>query len=318
MTKTGKETKPPGNLHRRQLFYWMGRSLDEENKHRKILSDAVLEKLLKQLHGGLEHGIWVKSPRYPEHFELRGQTFALDLPIACFTEWSLGESLPHTAEYGRVGFGFPKRWVIERGGQSVTYFRHSSRGVFLQNAFKLLAILGEHQADGRWTARADTPGFAELRYLLHFAKMIRLKRSIPEEKDKPALAPPAAKPLAPPPKPAPKRKPSQAALDSQTFKRRFGQPLQFVEEREWRIVHHPSNRHFVPGPRGGVPDYFLPYIPGDELFTLVLPDNKTVSRVLELDWFTGRLFTPWKFYPLLEGRRVPPVTLLSHSDIGTF
>ena len=60
------------------------------------------------------------------------------------------------------------------------------------------------------------------------------------------------------------------------------------------------------------------YLPGEELFTLVLPDNKVVSRVLQSDWFTERLFTPWKHYPELNGRLVPPVTVLSHSDIGTF
>ena len=100
------------------------------------------------------------------------------------------------------------------------------------------------------------------------------------------------------------------------FKRKFGMPLQFVEEREWRIVHHPGGKGFVKGP--GVPNYYLPYLPGDEMFTLVLPDNKVVSRVLQAEWFTERLFTPWRHYPELKGRRVPPVTVLSHSDIGTY
>jgi len=100
------------------------------------------------------------------------------------------------------------------------------------------------------------------------------------------------------------------------FKRKFGLPLQFVEEREWRIVHHHACKSFVKGP--GVPEYYLPYLPGDELFTLVLPDNKVVSQVLQTDWFTERLFTPWKHYPELKNRRVPPVTVLAHSDIGTF
>lgn len=318
MTKTGKETKPPGNLHRRQLFYWMGRALDERNKHRKVLRDDLVEELLAQLRGSLEHGIWVKSPRFPEQLELRGQTFALDQPIACFTEWSLGESLPHTSEYGRVGFGFPKRWVIERGGQSVTYFRHSAKGSFLQSAFKLLAALGRNEGGGKWSERAGGSGFAELRYVLHFAKMIRLKRPTLEKPKAPKPPAAAAPGKLRAPAAAVKRRASPAALESQAFKRRFGQPLQFVEEREWRIVHHPTNRHFVAGPHGGAPDYFLPYVPGDELFTLVLPDNKVVSEVLQRDWFAGRLFTPWKHYPQLAGRRVPPVTVLSHSDIGTF
>src|SRR6185436_18918033 len=113
---------------------------------------------------------WVKSPRIPEQFTLRGQSFCLDQPIACFTEWSLGESLPHTAEYGRVGFGFPKRWVIDRGGQSVTYFRHSEKGSFLQCAFKLLRLVATEQRDGKWTDKDGKSAFADLRYLLHFAK----------------------------------------------------------------------------------------------------------------------------------------------------
>ena len=100
------------------------------------------------------------------------------------------------------------------------------------------------------------------------------------------------------------------------FKRKFGMPLQFVEEREWRIVYHAGGNHFVNGP--GLPDFYLPYLPGDELFTLVLPDNKVVSRVLQTDWFTERLFTPWKHYPALKDRLVPPVTVLAHSDIGTY
>lgn len=238
---------------------------------------------------------------------MRGREFALDLPITCFTEWSLGESLPHTAEYGRIGFGFPKRWVIERGGQSMMYFRHNEKGRFLQAIFKMLAAHATCDANGFWTPKPGVGGFEELRYLIHFAKMIRLKP--PEPKRRPAMSGRA-------PASGPKRKASMAATEAQMFKRKFGMPLQFVEEREWRIVHHPSGKHLVKGP--GVPDYYLPYLPGEELFTLVLPDCKVVSRVLQSDWFTERLFTPHKHYPALKGRAVPPVTVLSHSDIGTY
>jgi hypothetical protein len=306
--KTGKENKPAGALHRQQLFYWMGSSLDRKNGKRKVLRDELVQECLQHVRGSLRHGIWVKSPRVPEQFELRQQRFLLDAPIACFTEWSLGESLAHTAEYGRIGFGFPKRWVIERGGQSVTYFRHNERGSFLRCAFALLHALGQAEPTGRWTAKQNQLGFEELRYLLHFAKMIRLKRPGPKRKRVRGAPPP----------PVERKPPSRAAVEARTFKRKFGMPLDFVEEREWRIVYHPANSGFRPGPRSGTPDYYLPYVPGEELFTLVLPDNKVVSRVLQSDWFTERLFTPWRHYPALGGRRVPPVTLLSHSDIGTY
>lgn len=298
--KTGKETKPAGSLHRQQLFYWMGRSIDDRNRGRRVLSDELTREVLAQLRGSLERGLWVKTPRIPESFTLRDRTFELRLPIACFTEWSLGESLAHTVEYGRIGFGFPKRWIIQNGGQSVSYFHHAKTSVFLRHAFQMLGACG-------WEPGSE-PGsdaYQSLRYLLHFAKMVRQKREA-------VVRVPRAKPA---PKVAVKRA-SKAQTEALAFRRRFGQPLPFVEEREWRIVHHASNKAFVKGP--GTPDYYLPYVPGDELFTLVLPDSKVVSRVLENDWLTGRLFTPWNHYPALKGRRVPPVTVLPHSDLGTF
>lgn len=308
--KTGKESKPAGNIHRQQLFYWMGRSIDEKNGKRKLLSDALVNDVLQHLRGSLEQGLWVKCPRVPEKLELREKSFVLDLPIACFTEWSLGDSLPHTTEYGRIGLGFPKRWVIERGGQSVTYFSHNSKGALLPAIFKLLASQGTANANGIWSPKPGATAFEELRYLLHFTKILRLKAPKPQRR--------TAKSLLSPSRVKFKRKTAPAAAEVQMFKRKFGLPLQFAEEREWRIVRHPSNKHFVLGPRDQPPDYYLPYVPGEDLFTLVLPDNKVVSRVLQCDWFTDRLFKPWKHYPRLKSRRVPPVTVLSHSDIGTF
>jgi hypothetical protein len=306
--QTGKEKKPSGNIHRQQLFYWMGASLDKKNGKRKVFNDPLVKECLKQLRGSLENGLWVKSPRFPEQFDFRGRQFPLTAPICCFTEWSLGESLPHTSEYGRIGLGFPKRWVIEHGGQSVTYFRHSQKAIFLQTIFQLLDVLGEQGPDGKWKQKDGKSGFAGFRYLLHFAKMVRLKRSL-RKRGKIVTARHAL---------GRRKEVSVAAKEAKAFKRKFGLPLQFLEEREWRIVYHSGNKGFRKGPRSGAPDYYLPYLPGEELFTLVLPDNKVVCSVLQNDWLTERLFTPWKVYHELRGRRVPPVTLLSHSDIGTF
>ena len=41
--KTGKETKPAGNIHRQQLFYWMGRSIDEQNGKRRLLREELAQ-----------------------------------------------------------------------------------------------------------------------------------------------------------------------------------------------------------------------------------------------------------------------------------
>lgn len=75
----------------------------------------------------LANGLWVKTPRIPETFTSDGKIFPLDLPIACFTEWSLGDSLPHTMEYGRVGFGFGSLSPSGRLGQFPLSTPYSSR-----------------------------------------------------------------------------------------------------------------------------------------------------------------------------------------------
>jgi hypothetical protein len=93
------------------------------------------------------------------------------------------------------------------------------------------------------------------------------------------------------------------------FARKFGLPLDLAEEREWRIVFHHdllSRKIIVRGP--GTPPYFVPYKPGTELFTIALPDNRTVHRVLQDDRLCHELF---------RGNR-PHVTIVSLEDVGTF
>ncbi len=87
--------------------------------------------------------------------------------------------------------------------------------------------------------------------------------------------------------------------------------MPYLEEREWRIVA-PTSRSaksvLREGPAGGVPAYRLPYAPGKDLFTLVLPDNQTVNQVLSDQTLRDRLFPA----------RAPHVTVLSLEDVGTF
>src|SRR5262245_18197394 len=94
-------------------------------------------------------------------------------------EWSLGESLPHTQNYGRIGFGFPKRWLIERGGQSVTYFRHANKIPFLRAIVRLLQNLGDPALPGAWIPKAGDNALYDLFYLVHFLKVIREPRTAP-------------------------------------------------------------------------------------------------------------------------------------------
>ena len=73
------------------------------------------------LHNSLTNGLWMTRPS--ERINTSVGSFTQELPAVCFTEWSLDRSLPHTTRYGRLGLGFPKRVVLLKGGQPVSYFK---------------------------------------------------------------------------------------------------------------------------------------------------------------------------------------------------
>lgn len=297
-------------IHKRQLFHWIGQNIQLQNRGNKVLSDALAVEALDHIRASIKNGLWVKTPRIPELFRFGGDSLALRTPISCFTEWSLGDSLPHTENYGRIGFGFPKKWVISRGGQSVTYFRHTAGCNFLKAIFSLLKAAGDPIGNGDWKSK-PAQRLDQLLYIVHFAKMVRESvgaKAAQTGKAKVAKVAGIVK----------KRKPGAKSAPVPSYRRKFGAKLKFVEEREWRIVYHENCKHFIVGPSSGIPNYYLPYIPGEELFTLVVPDHKVLNALLQDSWMTKRLFTPHLVKEYKLKTAVPPVTVLAHSDLGTF
>jgi len=234
------------------------------------------------LRGSLNKGLWVKTPEQREVLHYNGQTFPLKRPIVCFTEWSLSASLPHTSNYGHMGFGFPRRWVLKHGGQPVTYFSPAKSSPFLRAMFDLIEAKSKDGFDEQTERSLD--------FLLHFAKPTK-ELAVQSEKKGAATA----------------LHPTTATPISDPYKRNPGAPMKFVAEREWRIVQHPSRR-FVKNEESEGPQFYLPYKPGKELFTLVLPDNYTVHRVMQ----------DKKLSTLLFPVNCPHVTVISWADIGTF
>src|SRR5512134_3427339 len=102
------------SIHRQQLFHWIGKHIDDRTVG-KSLTDSLRSDYVACLEGALENGLWLKTPRLPDCLG-DGLLIKVHRPIVCFTEWSLGQSLPHTTRYGRLALGFPKRFVLSRGG----------------------------------------------------------------------------------------------------------------------------------------------------------------------------------------------------------
>lgn len=284
------------SIHRQQLFHWIGTHIDQ-NARRGKLDDTSRQEYVRCLKGALGNGLWVKTPREPDQLG-DGSLIKVHRPITCFTEWSLDQSLPHTTRYGRLGLGFPKKFVLSRGGQPVIYVRDSSKNDPYTIALKTFArFFQSDDAKKRMTPSRLKSLAQHFDYLSHFTKRIR-RRSLPKLIS-------TKKPSAPV-KVVGKRS-ARKAIDP--FIRRFGSTLHFLEEREWRIVYDETLNDFFsggPGPPG--PEYYLPFKPGLELFTVVLPDNHTVSMAMHDKQVRTNLFRSDS----------PHVTIISLQDVGTF
>src|SRR5271170_2782314 len=106
------------HVHRKQLFHWIGHHIDHPtpDSHQITLDDTAPTKYIIALKGAILNGLWVKTPQVPDRLGNvpNGAYFEINRPMACFTEWLAGESLPRTTRYGRLGSGFPRDFVLKR------------------------------------------------------------------------------------------------------------------------------------------------------------------------------------------------------------
>lgn len=170
---------------------------------------------------------------------------------------------------------------------------------------KNLLTLRDFLADERLAELFDAEKIADhqrrLDYITHFAKWAGkppTPRQFARRKKINAILNPS------------RRSKLMGRVDQVAYERRYGKRLELLEEREWRIVYHSTFKKYFtkPAPGPNRPDYFMPFTVGDDLFTVVLPDNKTLNLVMNDRFFVE------KFYPE-EGLHT---TVLSLEDIGTF
>ena len=110
-------------LHRRQLFHWIGGNLESD---RKMNADQKASAYIEYLRGSLDKGLWIKPPREKDELGKDGE-FRINSPICCFTETTLSEIEFHNRTYGKLGLGFPKRFVMTHGGRPVNYINDITR-----------------------------------------------------------------------------------------------------------------------------------------------------------------------------------------------
>ena len=112
-----------------------------------------------------------RSLYVPSNSKPRGPRVFYARPLfSCFTEWSLDRSLPHITRYGRLGLGFPKRVVLLKGGQPVSYFKSTGeRRRYAETMLRLIRFFEKHKGGSETTEKR----MQDLKYLLSFSRAIR-------------------------------------------------------------------------------------------------------------------------------------------------
>ena len=280
-------------LHHQQLFHWIGRDIEEKlaAKDDPISEDEANKQYLSHLSTSLKHGIWLHPTSQPEYLGRGKSAIELTRPIACFTEWSLRDSKPHTRKYGRLGFGFARNWVTARGGQPVTYVRTAQDSTYAATATSLYNRLKRLRKGGDEACH-------ELEILLSYSRSLR---GLPSPTEQPKEKPEGA---------VKTKTKTKTTRPKDPHQRKWPAPMTILEEREWRIVHAEGLKHCKTNTTSGTtkPNYYLPYKTGTHLFTLVVPNNEILNRVVNNDELRKQLFPDHR----------PHVSLLSWQDLGSF
>ena len=114
------------------LVYWTGKDIEAglapgsgAESLASTTDTATTDQYTKRLKSILKYGLWMNDPDDEGEFCIAGHLgYRPVAPRVCFTELKLSEARAHAARYGRLGIGFKRPFVVERGGLPVLYYPH--------------------------------------------------------------------------------------------------------------------------------------------------------------------------------------------------
>ena len=234
-------------IHKRQLFHWIGGHI--EHGPDRLTGQERVKAYVECLRASITDGLWL-TPK-GEVLEIAKRSYRLERRMACFTENRLSECRFHSTRYGRLGLGFPKRFVLQVSGKPVSYVQNRIGDLYTTTLLKLLE------------ATAKKTGADDLDFLAHFVKPLGDKRGARKATSSAPRG--AAVPAGPP--------------GADVIRRQFGPKMVFQSEGEWRVV---EDFALLKRKRGGARRLvwgaartLLPYRPGADLMTIVFPDAAT-------------------------------------------
>jgi hypothetical protein len=130
-------------IHSGFLIHWTGKDIDREYDQPWYESDksktnkSCTKAYIKRLTNILKYGLWMTEELRDKTWEgllsFNGQP-PISIPTVArtsFTELKLSESRNHAKEYGRLGIGVKRPFVLERLGRPIVYYHKKRIDEFL-------------------------------------------------------------------------------------------------------------------------------------------------------------------------------------------
>lgn len=112
--------------HSDYLVYWTGRKIMKKygdlSANEKSYPSHVVDEFLSRLKDILKYGLWMTKRTKDDFIQTRNGTFLKpNVPRVCFTELKISDSLLHAKNFGPMGIGFKRLFVLNRLGSPVYY-----------------------------------------------------------------------------------------------------------------------------------------------------------------------------------------------------
>ncbi len=106
--------------HSDLLIHWTGKDLlSPALLGEKNYSNDIVDAFLKRLKNILKHGLWMTKHDGDDYFEVNEKKILK--PKVCFTELKISDSMTHAINFGGLGIGFKRFYVINRRGSPMYY-----------------------------------------------------------------------------------------------------------------------------------------------------------------------------------------------------
>lgn len=112
------------------LIHWTGKDIDREydpgwtNESSSITNKDTTQQYLRRLKGILKFGLWMTVDKESAFLHIGNKKVRRPCPArTCFTELKLSAVRSHAADYGRLGIGFKRPFVLGRMGGPMIYYQ---------------------------------------------------------------------------------------------------------------------------------------------------------------------------------------------------